>query len=176
MGVFRFLTKAWNLGEELKDLPSKDGAEESKDLRRLVHKTTRSVETDITEFGFNTAVSSLMVLLTAIEKEKSTSAFKTFLLLLHPFAPHLSSELWENLKFSSGGGSASGGDGALHEQSWPPVIDEYIQEEEITLVVQVNGRVRDTVLLPAGLSASELTKAAEELENVKKYLANKKIK
>ena len=160
IGVFRFLTRVWKLGGKKLKL------EESEALRRKVHQTIAKVEKDITGFSFNTAVSALMILLSEIEKEESAPAFRTFLMLLYPFAPHLSAELWQKLNFGK----------YIHAEPWPETIAKYLREEEIKLVVQVDGRVRDTIPLPAGLSKGELIEAAKKSENVARHIAGKKIK
>lgn len=166
IGIFRFLTKAWNLAEKLGEISDSEKIHESEKLRGIVQRTIEKVERDIINFSFNTAISALMILLSEIEKEESTSAFRTFLLLLYPFAPHISCEMWENLKYGK----------YIWEEPWPETIKKYLQLEEITLVVQVNGRVRDTINLPAGMSKEDLKKVAENSDNVNKHLKDKKIK
>lgn len=171
MGVFRFLTRVWNFHLE----PAGPSEEGSKELQHLTHKTIKKVEEDINGFNFNTAISALMILLKSIEKEKDSSAFRTFLLLLYPFAPHISSELWEKLKYSAQGGSASGG-GHIWEEPWPKVEKKYLAKKEIELIVQVNGKLRDTITLSTGLSKKELEETAKKSENVIKYIKDKKVK
>jgi leucyl-tRNA synthetase len=166
IGIFRFLTRVWNLGEELSKKSKREKIEESKVLRRLTHQTISKVEKDITSFGFNTAVSALMIFLSEIEKEKSLPAFRTFLLLLYPFAPHLTSELWTLLKFGKD----------ISKEPWPEVIEQYLRASEISLVVQINGKVRDTLMLPAGMSEEELVEAARSSAKVAAHLTQSVVR
>lgn len=156
-GVFRFLTKAWKMGEELAKGESKEASEE---LLHETHRTIRKVTDDIESFSFNTAVSALMILLSHIEKELNKEAFGIFLQLLYPFAPHLSSELWEKGAYG----------GMVWEQRWPEAEEKYLERQEITVAVQVDGKLRDTMDVAPGLGKEELEQKAAELEKVKGYL------
>lgn len=166
IGVFRFLTKVWNLTEELEAKGKNDVIAESPILRKAVHQTIFKVENDIIKFAFNTAISALMVLLAKIEKEKSLPAFRTFLLLLYPFAPHLAAEAWQKLSLGE----------TIWQEPWPEVTKKFLREDEITVIVQVDGKVRDTILLPSGMGKEELEKAARGLKNVENYLKEKRVK
>lgn len=165
IGVFRFLVKVWNLGEEISK-QSVEVGHESEELRRKVHQTIYKVENDIVSFRFNTAISAMMILLNSIEKEASHFAFRTLLLILYPFAPYITSELWEKLGYGN----------YIWEENWPETIEKYLQNEEVKIIVQINGRLRDTVVLPTGVSKDELEKTARGLENTAKHLADKKVK
>lgn len=160
-GAYRFINRVWRLVQrvapEIKekmewDVASLSSAE--KDLRRMIHRTIQRVEDDIkTRFNFNTAVSAIMELTNAlyhyvdgIEQEKwhkgvLREGLTTLALLLAPFTPHFAAEIWEVL----------GNEGSVHDQQWPQVDRGALKEEEITIVVQINGRVRDHIQVPVGL-------------------------
>jgi leucyl-tRNA synthetase len=165
VGCYRFLNKVWNLQEKIKNQKSKI---KNNNLERLVHKTIKKVTEDIENFRFNTAVSALMVLTKELEKAEniSISNYKLLLKLLAPLAPHLSEEIWQKL----------GGGKSIFFQSWPKYDSKLIKEEIITLVIQINGRVRDKIAVETPLSQKEAERLALEREKVKKWLGDKKIK
>ncbi len=166
IGVFRFLTRVWKFSERLRGVSAHEKLDDPEELRRLTHQTVQKVERDITNFSFNTAVSALMIFLNEIESQTSATAFRAFLLLLYPFAPHLAAEAWSKCNFGK----------YIHKESWPEVIEKYLTSAEITLIIQVDGKVRDTIVLPAGMSEGELKKAALGSAKVKRHLENKKLK
>jgi leucyl-tRNA synthetase len=136
------------------------------DMRPL-DRAVASVQEDLERLKFNTAISSLMELVrwgreqragfSAVEWTRLTG---TILLLLAPFAPHLAEELWERM----------GGSYSVHRQAWPAFDEVALVREEITLVVQVDGRVRERVPAPAGLTESEALDLAMGRENVRRHL------
>lgn len=182
-GAFRFLKRVWRLVQkwapELKDLPD---AEESRNLsgqadaiRKMTHRTVKKVTNDISKrFHFNTAVSALMEMVNMIggieklDKEDDMvfmkDALRKMLLLLTPFAPHICEELWR----------ATGGTGYASLQPWPEWTEEFIAEKTVTIVVQVNGKMRGRLMLDAGASEEEVVKAAVADEKIKKHLSGKK--
>jgi len=162
-GVYRFLKRVWNLFE----LPI-DAGEPTIEQQRTIGKAIRKVEQDILGFRFNTAVSALMILLNELTKEKvqNKEILEKFALILAPFAPHLAEELWAKL----------GNKESVHLQSWPTFDAKMLVDELITIAVQVNGKVRDTLLVSLEVTEKEIMAMAHDSEKVSKYLAGKEIK
>ena len=152
-GMSRWLGRLWALCmldiDDLRDSPADPAA--VRDLNRIVHKTIRSVTDDLDAFKFNTSIAALMKLTNsmteAFEEEKVDGetwrgAVDNLLLMLAPMAPHISEELWERV----------GNPYSVHTQAWPSWDPELAADEVITLVVQVNGKVRDKIEAPAGIT------------------------
>jgi leucyl-tRNA synthetase len=125
------------------------------------------VTEDIESLSFNTAISQMMIFVNAFTTAETIplSAMRTFLVLLNPFAPHLSSELWENLKSP----------GQITAQSWPDYDEKFLVEDEVEIVVQVNGKVRDRVTMSIHASEEEIKKAALALPKIQELTAGKQI-
>ena len=158
VGVYRFLNRIWNFAARK---PGRDK------LDKFFHKAIKKIGEDIQNLRFNTAVSELMKLLNEIEdKELAKEQLEIFLKLLAPFAPHLAEELWHQL----------GNKKSVHLESWPEYDPELVKEEIIDLIIQVNGKVRDTIKIKRDLGESEVRKLVLVLEKVKKYIAGKEIK
>ena len=123
---------------------------------------------DIENFRFNTAISSLMVLFNDISKlpQVSKHTFETFLKLLHPFAPHLTEEIWQ----------LRGNEGFLVKSAWPKADENLLQDDSVEIGVQVNGKVRDRVAVPSGASKEEIEKIALASEKVQRNLEGFEIK
>ena len=130
----------------------------------FLHRTIQRVTENIEAMRFNTALSALMEFLNFLEKQHSLSeeAAKIFSLLLAPLAPHLAEELWETL----------GGNDFIIEQSWPAYDPTLVQSDSMTIVIQVNGRVRGDMTVPVDLSKEEILLKAKEIKNVQKYLSS----
>jgi len=162
VGVFRFLERVWKLQDKLKV------AVESSKLERLLHQTIKKVEEDIEQMKFNTAVSALMILTNemAAEEKLSITSYQLLITLLAPFAPHLAEELWEKL----------GNKKSVHLAEWPKYDPALIIEEEIDLIVQINGKMRDSIKVKADISEEEAKKVAVESEKIKKWIERQKIK
>ncbi|MBQ9497181.1 MAG: class I tRNA ligase family protein, partial [Selenomonadaceae bacterium] len=177
-GSFRFLNRVWRILNIFSDaIKSSDAARdltaEEKILRRTLHKTIKKVTEDVRDrFAFNTAISALMELVNAmhafqdkkINPSLARELARDLLLMLAPFVPHIAAELWS--KFF---------DGDVHKQSWPTFDAEAIVEEEIEIVLQINGKVRDHVKIPVGLSKNDLEKLAPTLPRFDELTAGKKI-
>lgn len=166
MGVRRFLERVWRLvlgGEHSQNLKLEPHL--ARELAYWIAKTTKKVTEDIIEFRFNTAISALMeftnylrgVKLPAVEQ---TKVWGVLLRLLYPFAPHITSELWQRL----------GRPGQIWEQAWPEYDPQALQLWQITIAVQVNGRWRGQVTVPAESSQAEVIAAARSLPGIAKYL------
>jgi leucyl-tRNA synthetase len=170
-GTVRWIRRVWNLFSE----PSQNGNPDSetiRTLRRKVHQTLRHVTHDFETFEFNTIISALMELLNEIYKarEKGISGTEAwqeaqdiYLRMLAPVAPHIAEELWISL----------GKPYSIHNQSWPEVDESAAAEEQITLVIQVNGKVRDRISVPVDISEEKAKELALSSEAVGKYLQGK---
>lgn len=157
-GAYRFLQRVWLLAEKATD---------GKTNLFQMHKTIKKVTGDIENIKFNTAVAALMEWLNFLSKKTaSKEEYKTFLLLLAPFAPHMTEELW------------SGFAGSIHQQSWPKFDNQYLEEEEVSVVVQVNGRVRDVILIQKDMEGNRevVEKMALETDKIKKFLGSQTVK
>lgn len=174
-GTHRWLTRVWNLFLEpgRTDLPPAT-AEQIKAIRRALHQSVKKVEDDINAFAFNTVISSLMTLTNGLVKAKDTAwypnavwgeAMKALLLMLAPIAPFMAEEIW----FRWGGAYS------VHQQKYPQYDADAAREETFTLVVQINGKVRGKVELPAGASEEQVKQKAFEDANVKKWTDGKTI-
>lgn len=161
-GVRRFLDRVWNLQERIED------AVEDSAMDALVHKTIKKVGDDIPKLGFNTSIAKLMELSNAMYKVDAVSKqnFETFLKLFSPFAPHMAEELW----------SALGNTDSVTIQSWPTYDESKLVEDVITLVVQVNGKVRAKLEVASDISEDDAKAAAMEHENVITWLDSKEPK
>lgn len=175
VGPRRFLEKVWRLQSKIsKGLAGKGqtlsiGSQgltlKSKTLETLMHQTIKKVSLDIESMGFNTAVSALMIYANALDKkEKITEKeFETLLILLAPFAPHITEELWQAL----------GHKDSIHTQNWPTYDVKELESEEVTLAVQINGKVRTNLKVYRGQSEEEIKATALNLPEVKKWLGGK---
>jgi leucyl-tRNA synthetase len=167
-GVNRWIRRVWSTIVE----PGPQGSQDEgsvRALRRKVHQTLRAVTRDFEQFEFNTVVSGLMELLNEMGKAKQhglynspawKEAVELYLLMLAPISPHISEELWEWM----------GKPYSIHTQKWPAVDDQAAREDEITLVVQINGKVRDRIQLPAGVSEDAARSSTLASAAVQKYL------
>jgi len=174
VGLYRFLEKTWRLQFKV---PMPTGRQESEKLKStvqssklnsLIHKTIKKVGEDIENLKFNTAISSLMILANAFEKEEEISLlhYSYFLLLLSPLAPFIAEELWEML----------GHEESIFKESWPKYDPKLIKNEEIEMIIQINGKMRDKMIVSADISEEEAKKMATESEKIKLHMADKKIR
>jgi len=173
LGAYRFLNRVFNLFSKL-DFNKKIKTEnvlskEHKDLNRTIHKTIKKVGEDIVDFKFNTAISSLMILLNEMEKKKEAinkGMADNFIKIIVPFTPHLAEELWEKI----------GNKKSVHLELWPEFNKHLIEDEEIEFLVQVNGKLRDKIMFHRGISQSEAEKLVLARERVKEYVGTSKHK
>lgn len=186
-GSFRFLKRVWRLAYNYINDPAKNAVMDGKgsqgqeltsadrDLRRLLHGTIKKVTDDITQrYNFNTAISAIMELVNGLylyrDKEKQNmslvkEAIDTLIVLLAPFTPHFSEELWE----------ATGHQNSVHRQPWPAYSEEALVAEEIEVVLQINGKVRDRIVVPAQYGPQELEKAVLEMDKAKAAIEGKTL-
>ena len=176
-GIWRWLNRVWNLvldEQAGESLPLMDEAAQA-ELRRQTHKTTKRVTEDLEKFHFNTMLAALMEFTNYMGKVKDENsaandawreAIETLLLLIAPTAPHMSEELWER----------AGHPYSIHNQSFPSWKEELVAEEQTTLVIQVNGKLRDRLTVPASITEAEARELAFSRERVRAYIDGKKIK
>lgn len=161
-GCRRFLERVWRLQEIV--VP---GDSYTKELETKIHKTIKKVSEDYETLKFNTAIAALMSLLNDFNSHgKITAAdFKTFLILLNPVAPHITEELWQLCGF----------EGMLHESKWPVYDEEKTIEEQIEMPIQINGKVRGTIMVPVDSTEDMIKEKIRENENLMRYLEGKQI-
>jgi leucyl-tRNA synthetase len=170
MGSARFLQRVWRVVLEPNSLEVSGDGSDPVVLRRRVHQAIRRVTTDYEDFRFNTAVAALMEYANTLQEYIQSGgqrdagwdeAVRTLLLLLNPVAPHIAEELWERL----------GQPGLIVDAAWPLYDARLAAEPEVTLVVQVSGRVRDRLQVPAGLTEDKALERALASERVQRALA-----
>lgn len=175
-GVVRWLSRVWSLVQETAGAEPGDGdPDAAKRLTRKVHQTIRAVSHDLENFDFNTVVSELMELSNAIGlaqddgltgTQEFNTAVESLLLLMAPVTPHITEELWERLGKSY----------SIHRAPWPDFDEQLAKEDQITLVIQVNGKVRDRVPAPADVSEDQAKEIALTSESVARHLGDKEPK
>jgi leucyl-tRNA synthetase len=177
-GLSRFLARVWRLlmdenqAGEWELSPRVQDVAPEKSQRKILHATIKKVTEDIESLSFNTAISQMMVFVNAFIKAPSVpvSAIRTFLILLSPFAPHIASELWEKMREKFAVTPAD-----LTDQSWPEYDERLLVEDEVEIIVQVNGKVRDRFRAPLGANEEELKATALGLPKMRELLAGKQI-
>ena len=162
-GVYRFLEKVWKLFSEV---PEKQ--ESSQEVLRAVHKLNKKIDRDMEVTKFNTIIASFMefINLASEKKEIGKKELKRFLILLSPFAPHLSEELWSKL----------GQKESIISEKWPKPDSNLVKDEIVTLVIQINGKVRDKIEVEADISEEEAKDLVISREKVKNRISGKEIK
>ena len=172
-GVRRFLERVWRLQEKFEIRTKKSEGNSKLEIRNsesdsLVHKTIKKVGDDCGKLQFNTAIAKMMELTNAFMKEEAIAPahFEIFLKLLSPFAPHLAEEMW----------SALGHKKSICLESWPEYDESKLVDETITMVVQVNGKVRASLSVAANISEDDAKSQALAQDNVKKWLVGKEPK
>ena len=176
-GTYRFLNRAWNLVQEFVDKNPNDslGANEktAQELLRLTHLTIKKVTRDIEDEKFNTAVASMMEMVNGLYKIKESYgidmldewrfALESLIQILAPFAPHITEELWHEM----------GHDDTVHVGHWPKWDEKYLKSSVMTIIVQVNGKLRAKLELPSDMDKQGVEEAALADENVQKFTNNK---
>jgi leucyl-tRNA synthetase len=176
-GARRFLERTWRLVTEVAQGTASDPISEPSfrggPVTAIVHRTIQRVSRDIDALKFNTAVAALMECLNALSTDHQahgvtpglTDSVRTYVLLLAPFAPHIAEELWARL----------GQPYSVHQQHWPTWDQAQARKDSITLVVQVDGRVRDRLLAPQGISEHQARRQALSSKRVRKSLDEQAI-
>ena len=173
-GLARFFKTVWALC----NLEGKNSSNVSKEidekLLKSLHQTIKKVTNELQNFRFNTAIASLMAFRNVLKAEGEAvgsdiwnECLEGMLLMLAPIAPHITEELWQKFKPESG---------SVHTQSWPVFNEKLAAEDLITLVVQVNGKVRDRLEIAAGTSKEETEKTALASPKVQSYIEGKKVR
>ncbi|MDI6799344.1 MAG: leucine--tRNA ligase [Actinomycetota bacterium] len=180
-GAYRFLNRLYRIvmrNIEATSAGSKALADESdKELLRALHISIKKVTGDIERFNLNTAISAIMELVNAnykhyddggsrgAEVETISAVTEGLLLLLSPFAPHLADELFE----------AGGGEGSIHLRAWPAYDPDLAKADELTIILQVNGKVRDRVTAPADVDEEEMKRLALTSERLSEFIKDKEV-
>jgi leucyl-tRNA synthetase len=162
VGMNRFLERVWRLAEK-----PLDGGTPPDSLVKLLHKTIRKVTNDTATLNFNTAISQMMIFINEITGEERLyrSLWEPFVLMLSPFAPHLGEELWEKLGHGS----------SIAYQPWPKWDEALCVDEEVTVVVQVNGKLREKLQVAKDMGEEELKALALSKPKVQEFIGGKDI-
>ena len=172
-GVYRFLNRVWVLVQEfIESEKSAENLSNFEEIQKSRHKTIKKVTEDFHRESLNTAVAALMEFVNDLYKFKLDGFSKDWcqvledlLKMLMPFAPHISSELWQQL----------GNDNFIEESGWPKWNEELLKTSEIQIVVQVNGKLRGKIKVSTELEKQQILEKAKQEENVAKFLADKEI-
>ncbi len=161
-GCYKFLERVWNLQNILVE-----GDEYSKELETALHKTIKKVTDDYNRMKFNTGIAALMAFINDVTKlERINKAeFKTFITLLNPVAPHITEELWQ----------IAGFEGTLSATAWPTYDEAKTVDNEVEVVVQINGKIRDKMMIAADLDAKAMQEAALESDKIKALIDGKTV-
>ncbi|HZZ99756.1 MAG TPA: leucine--tRNA ligase [Candidatus Paceibacterota bacterium] len=170
IGVYRFLNRIWYSVQRYSN--KKLVLAENKEINTVLNRAAKEVASQIKQHKFNTGVSHMMKLVNALEElvgegKLSKEQYEILLKLLAPFAPHIAEELWQTVLCN---------EESIHLQSWPEYDEKLLEEESVTIVVQINGKVRDTVEVKRGLSEEETKELVLAREKIKQALEGKEIK
>ena len=163
-GVHRFLDRVWRISErEINDSEPPDN------LVKVLHKTIKKVSQDTDALEFNTAIAQMMIFVNEAFKQKGVynDVWKRFILLLAPYAPHIAEEIWQE---------KLGGEGSVTKASWPEWNEELTIEEIVTIVIQVNGKLRDRIEVPMDTPEEEVKEKALEQEKIREYTEGKTVR
>lgn len=179
-GSYRFLNRVWRLVQDVKDSMGSDAvmgelSQADKDLNFVLNRTVKKVTDDISDrFNFNTAISAVMELVNelyryreagAVNQALLTEAVNKLIMLLAPFAPHMTEELWTSLGHSE----------SVHTVAWPAYDAKALIKEELEVVLQINGKVRDRITVPREISQSELEQLVMTNERILKFIDGREI-
>jgi leucyl-tRNA synthetase len=180
-GQFRFLNRVWRLvtdaaigGVSTKNVDPANLGKVDKDLRRAIHTAIADITEDLTDdYQFNTAIAELMKLSNALNEAKDkanplvfSEGIRTLLLLLAPFAPHIADDLWQQI----------GNSQSIHTQAFPIVDPTALIVDEVTIVIQILGKTRGTIEVPASSTKDEIEALAKASDIAQKYIEGKEIK
>jgi leucyl-tRNA synthetase len=157
VGIRRFLERVLSLKDKISDTNNTN-----------IDKTIKKVQEDIERLKFNTAISSMMILVNTLEDEDNVSEkdYKMFLQILAPFAPHLTEEIWHDL----------GEEKSIHLSSWPKYDEAKIKDEKVKVIIQVNGKLRDEVEIDAELGEEEVKNLVLSREKIQTHIGGGEIK
>ena len=175
-GCFRFLQRVWTITQQFIEAPELSSTGKQPDIVAETHRTIQKVTEDIRDMGFNTAISSLMEFTNTLYKAKAEQQFAdtdawraaldALVQLLAPFAPHIAEELWSDL----------GHDGSVHLTSWPEWDDSLLAHEQMTIAVQVNGKLRGTITVPSDADKEAVLAAAQADPKVAAHIDGQPIR
>ena len=162
IGIKRFLDKVWKLQDKVNSKLKIMGDGIESRLQNTIKKATEDIE----NMHYNTAISAFMIHLNNLEKEKEISLihYSLFIIILSPFAPHISEQLWQKLGYKK----------SIFFEKWPK--SKMVKSDKITIVVQINGKVRGTIVVKSDIKENKAIELAKVEENIMKYLKNKEIK
>lgn len=163
-GVYNFLVKSYKFFANSEKIVS---GEENPETVKMLHKTVKKVEEDIENMRFNTAISQLMVFTNHVSKAGKVvpETAKSFCKLLSPFAPHVAEEIWQSL----------GNNDSITYEAWPTFDPALAKDDLITMAIQINGKTRGTIDVPADIEKDAFLTQVKELENIKKHIEGKNI-
>lgn len=171
-GTYRFLNRVWNVVQEFVAAPEST-SEDDQELLRLTHSTIKKVTRDIEDEKFNTAVAAMMEMVNGLYKFKESHSMQasgtwrftleSLLQILAPFAPHITEELWRELGHTD----------TIHVNHWPKWDEKYLKSDTMTIIVQVNGKLRSKLKLPVDTDRQGVEAVALADENVQKFTNNK---
>jgi leucyl-tRNA synthetase len=176
-GIERFIARVWRLGLAVASGNRSSESDIARDLDRKRHQTIRAVSADLQEFHFNTALARLMELTNAVyscvgselknvkRSPATVAVVEDLLRLMAPFAPHMAEEVW----------AALGHRGTIFDEPWPVHDEQKAREDSVIVAVQINGKLRDTMLVNRDLPEAEVTRLALEAEKIKPHLAGKQV-
>ncbi len=161
-GCYKFLERVWNLQNILVD-----GDSYSKELETALHKTIKKVTDDYDRMKFNTGIAALMAFINDVMKVEriNKAEFKTFITLLNPVAPHITEELWQ----------IAGFEGNLSDTKWPEYDEAKTVDDEVEVVVQINGKIRDKMMISAELDPKGMQEAALASDKVQALIEGKQV-
>ncbi|MEJ2054692.1 MAG: leucine--tRNA ligase, partial [Calditrichaceae bacterium] len=170
-GVHRFLNRVWRIVvDEDTDtvVPEINNDKPDENQLRILHKTIKKVTEDIESFQFNTAIAAMMIFVNESTNWKSRPKviLNDFIILLFPFAPHIAEELWKRL----------GNKNSLSFQEWPKYSEQYLQVNEITWVIQVNGKIREKIKAAPDIDRNEIEKIALQTGKIPEWIQDKTIR
>jgi len=175
-GAARWLNKVWDISNLDPGIFAQNSDPAAgRELNRLLHKTIMRVGEDIERFKYNTAISALMEFTNSLAESHIPEKIRydewlrltrALYLMMAPIVPHLSEELWE----------ISGMDFSIHSQPWPVYDESLAQDEEITLVIQINGKVRAKISTAANITESDANQIALKNESIEKHIAGLEIR
>lgn len=161
-GCYKFLERVWNLQDILVD-----GDDYSAEMEKSIHRTIKKVGEDFERMKFNTAIAAMMSLVNDFNKtgKVTKGEYKTLITLLNPVAPHMTEELWE--KYGDGG--------FLSLKPWPVYDEDKTKDNEIEIVIQINGKIRDKMMIPAGLDKAGTEQAAMKSDKIQALIDEKNV-
>jgi leucyl-tRNA synthetase len=170
-GAFRFLQRVWTIAQEYMDRGDDMQPVDDLELKRTMHRAVQRVSKDLDDMGFNTAIAALMETVNELYKHKTLIRYEqapeawnwavtTLIQLLAPFAPHISDELWEQMGKSD----------SVHQSTWPTYDEQYLISDTMTIVVQVNGKVRAQLEVATDATKEQIMEAARADEKVASYV------